>query len=598
MKAVTKAEALNGLSEFILSASGWRKVFAKSGNEEDATAEISEVDKWLFYLAATSFCEFLKENQNTKNISVIVLGRDSRPTGTMLEKIAFYALSSVFTVKSVGVVSAPEIMAYAKKRGFAFMYISASHNPVGHNGIKFGLPSGGVIGSDDAKKLIAKFTQKVKTTEPEYFDFLQTVLNYESKKEAFNDYVTFSKEVISGYSEPGLQNTFFDELGNIIKNRENPVTVVCDFNGSARSVSIDKVLFESVGIDFFSINNECGKIVHGIIPEGKNLRFCADEMRRLSTSGKAPVLGYMPDCDGDRGNIIYWDNLKNEPIVLQAQEVFALSVMAELSYIRETEKPLAVAVNAPTSLRIEKIAEAFGAKVFRAEVGEANVVGLADKLREEGYEVRILGEGSNGGNITYPSSVRDPLNTVFAILKILLLDSKSKTSLFKLWCKASGQQKNYKNNFTLSDVMKTLPEYTTTPTQEKRALLKIKTNDHGKLKAMYKSVFEKEWSLKQKELNKKYGICTYKVMATNGVKQIEGLDDFSLSGRGGLKIQFYDKGNAPVGFIWMRGSGTEPVFRVMADIKGDNIEAETELVLWQGKMVAEADELAFASEKN
>ncbi len=28
----------------------------------------------------------------------------------------------------------------------------------------------------------------------------------------------------------------------------------------------------------------------------------------------------------------------------------------------------------------------------------------AGKMREEGYEVRILGEGANGGNITYPGT--------------------------------------------------------------------------------------------------------------------------------------------------------------------------------------------------
>ena len=37
-----------------------------------------------------------------------------------------------------------EIMAYAKKLD-GFIYISASHNPVGHNGIKFGTNNGGVL---------------------------------------------------------------------------------------------------------------------------------------------------------------------------------------------------------------------------------------------------------------------------------------------------------------------------------------------------------------------------------------------------------------------------------------------------------------------
>ena len=39
----------------------------------------------------------------------------------------------------------------------------------------------------------------------------------------------------------------------------------------------------------------------------------------------------------------------------------------------------------------------------------------------------------------------------------------------------------------------------------------------------------------------------------------------------------------------MRGSGTEPIFRIMADIKGLSVEDEKYLVEWQGEMVRRAD---------
>jgi phosphoglucomutase len=39
----------------------------------------------------------------------------------------------------------------------------------------------------------------------------------------------------------------------------------------------------------------------------------------------------------------------------------------------------------------------------------------------------------------------------------------------------------------------------------------------------------------------------------------------------------------------MRGSGTEPVFRVMADVAGANVGFERELLEWQRDMVTEAD---------
>ena len=39
----------------------------------------------------------------------------------------------------------------------------------------------------------------------------------------------------------------------------------------------------------------------------------------------------------------------------------------------------------------------------------------------------------------------------------------------------------------------------------------------------------------------------------------------------------------------MRGSGTEPVFRVMCDVKGNKPKEEAELLQWHSKMIAKAD---------
>jgi len=94
--------------------------------------------------------------------------------------------------------------------------------------------------------------------------------------------------------------------------------------------------------------------------------------------------------------------------------------------------------------------------------------------------VRILGEGSAGGNITHPSAVRDPIDTVFALLKLLSLRStKEKLGLFEIWCKQSNQMGLFKENFTLTDVLASLPRYFTTGAYEKEAVMKIKSTDHS-----------------------------------------------------------------------------------------------------------------------
>ena len=105
-----------------------------------------------------------------------------------------------------------------------------------------------------------------------------------------------------------------------------------------------------------------------------------------------------------------------------------------------------------------------------------------------------------------------------------------------------------------------------------------------------------EWEAKKELLKQKYGIFCYQVFAYNETSCTENLKDYGVSGKGGLKIQFYDAAHTAIAFIWMRGSGTEPVFRTMADIKGKDSEAELCLVQWQNDMVRTAD--AAASNQN
>lgn len=584
----------------ILSASGWRKVFAQSGREDDKTTKIGDQNKALSFLAADSFLEWLKGNRGKPKI---VVATDTRPTG---KECAEYVLRALALGKAkivwLGEAAAPEIMAYA--RGFdGFIYISASHNPIGHNGIKFGLDDGGVLNAaqnlevrkiferklqeDNAAAIIAR----TKTAD------IKGVLAQKAanKKAALAAYQKFSRRVISGLENTRAQDKFFDNLKAALK--KNKITVCADFNGSARTLCIDKKFFAQCGAGFKAINARPGQIVHEIIPEPENLvhvaRFVEEtancskpktaaanaetacKTKKAAASSKPQtIIGYMPDCDGDRGNIVYYSKKSGKAKILKAQEVFALSVLAELSCaasrLQDKKSRLAVAVNCPTSMRIEEIAAKFGAKVFRAEVGEANVVNLAREKRAAGYEVPILGEGSNGGTITYPASVRDPLNTVFALIKLLTMSA----------------------GLSLDDILDSLPKYTTTGVSESRAILKIKTSDHAVLKKNFQKVFESSYKSDSEGLVKKYGITSWKCSLTNGTKEKVGATDFSKSGKGGLKILFYENNSkTPASFIWMRGSGTEPVFRIMCDVKGTDAQKERDLLAWETKMLAQADKM-------
>lgn len=585
----------------ILSASGWRKVFAESGNEQDTSSSIGQENKAISVFAAEVFANYIK-NTSAKESPIVILGMDSRPTGKEIADAAVKSLvQNGISVKCAGIIAAPEIMAYSRNAD-GFMYISASHNPIGHNGIKFGLNTGGVLNAEENAKLTAQFKERCESENAveEAISILKSVPNkkieeiYEAmpytKIEALAAYKKFLLWTISGTQSSEKQNELFSIIKSETKNTDSArkIGVVCDMNGSARAASVDEKFFTENGISFYAIHNTPGEIAHEIIPESENLVFLAAEMERLQKEGKTDaILGYMPDCDGDRGNIVYWDEKAGRATILKAQEVFSLSVLAELSYAKWINKQnanfkSAVAVNCPTSMRIDEIATTLGAKVFRAEVGEANVVSCAQEKRAAGYDVRIFGEGSNGGTITHPSSVRDPLNTVFAIIKLLSIKE-----LYKNWCDLTGAF--YSDDFSLTDILDTLPKYTTTGVSESRAVLHIATKDHSLLKSRFQNVFQNEWTLKKDELYEKYKILYWECVITNGTKETRRVTDFSKSGRGGLKIVFYDEENIPVAFIWMRGSGTEPVFRILCDVKGDNPEMERFLLQWETQMLTVAD---------
>lgn len=591
----------------ILSASGWRKVFAVSGEETDTTTEIGMENTCISVLSALVFSDYVKKRTG-KRTPTIVLGIDTRPTGPEIANAMIrLLLKEKVVVRYVGVTAAPEIMAYSKLFD-GFIYISASHNPIGHNGIKFGLNDGGVLNGKENALLVEEF--KAKCSDEFALQNVSRLISVRSqsdlewvysesistKKEALEIYKTFSKNVISSLTNVSLQDKFFDNLKAQIK--ANPIGIVCDFNGSARTMSIDKEFFAENNLNFYPFNDIPGKIVHEIIPEPENLVYCAKKMEELQKAGtKDAILGYMPDCDGDRGNIVYWDSKTDSAQILKAQEVFSLSVLAELAFSywlnkNDSSYKPAVAVNCPTSMRIDEIAKAFNAKVFRGEVGEANVVNTARLARKEGYTVRILGEGSNGGTITFPSSVRDPINTIFAFVKLLTIkDTPEGKGLFHIWCQLSGQEDKYKDDFTLSDVLETLPVYTTTGVSESRAILKISTMDHAKLKGNFQKVFENSFKNGADGLLKKYGISSYKCILTNATTEKVDAKDFSESGKGGLKIQLFENSDKPSAFIWMRGSGTEPVFRIMCDVKGNNPDKEKDLLAWETKMLLEADKM-------
>jgi phosphoglucomutase len=605
----------------ILSASGWRTVFAADGDEESRTDSISPAGAVVATYAASVFAAYLKKVSG-RDDPALILALDTRPTGPAIGATMLRAfLAEGCRVRYLFVSAAPEVMAYARSAGaleegaagkaHGFAFVSASHNPIGHNGLKFGLVDGGVLPGSEASLLIADF--KALMAAPDRIERAGRIAAGASaqavsrafadsgkwKREAYSAYTLFTREVVTGSAELRAQDAVYDRIAAAVAER--PLSIVADLNGSARTVTIDEDALTTLGIKLEKLNGQAGAIAHRIVPEGESLEPCRLRLEELHRQDPSFVLGYVPDCDGDRGNVVVWDDAIGGARSLEAQEVFALCCVAELAHLAWTKAlrydqkgnaldKVAVAVNDPTSMRVDRIAAAFDVEVFRAEVGEANVVGLARKLRGSGYAVRILGEGAAGGNITHPSAVRDPIDTVFALVKLLTIRSDADgPGLFELWCDLSGQSESYRQDFALADVIAALPSFTTTSAYEEEAILRIKSTDHGALKDRYQEIFLADWEAKKDDLTARMGLVGWEAIAYNGTEERRGIPRFGEAGKGGLKILFSDAAGHPKAYVWMRGSGTEPVFRVMADVAGPDRRIERELLEWQRSMVQRAD---------
>src|SRR6056297_1871543 len=271
----------------ILSASGWRKVFAADGDEESFTPEVNGADRLIAAAAALSFVEYLIRLHGPH--IVVWLGCDSRPTGSALTDVilrVFIALD--VKVKASFITAAPELMAAVKldEEAHGFAYISASHNPVGHNGMKFGGADGAVLGGSGSTELIAHFEAALKESRiieklsrlcrqanaATYQAVLQGIP--ENKLTAEQTYTRFTRQVVSGSESPDQQTAFFNLLASSLVH--TPIGIVGDLNGSARSTSIDQDFLREAGFTVKMHNNTARNVVHSIVPEGAGLDPCRE----------------------------------------------------------------------------------------------------------------------------------------------------------------------------------------------------------------------------------------------------------------------------------------------------------------------------------
>jgi len=287
----------------------------------------------------------------------VVVGRDSRVSGPMFHRAVLAALQSVgCNVIDIGLTTTPTCqLAVEHHHAAGGLMISASHNPIEWNALKFIGPSGLFLEAAEA----AEMRSLVESGIPR--------ATWDKLGEIRQDDGAISRHV-----ERVLAIPYVDVPG--IRARKFHVALDCVRGAGA---AIMPMLLERLGCEITSINMETdGRFPRPPEPVAENL----GELERLVLKSKAAV-GFAVDPDVDRLALVA-DNGK------AIGEDFTLALAARL-VLRHRKG--SVVTNLSTSRIVEDVAVAAGERVVRAPVGEVNV---AVKMREEGAP--IGGEGNGG----------------------------------------------------------------------------------------------------------------------------------------------------------------------------------------------------------
>jgi len=288
----------------------------------------------------------------------VVIGRDTRVTGEMIEHIVLGTLQAVgCEAVRVGVVPTPTVE-YAvetlKARGG--IIITASHNPIQWNALKLISEAGLFLDEEQGNAVLEIANRGELCYQP--WNKIGSITNYDN--------------AIRDHMDAILRLPFIDLEG--IRRRRFRVALDC-VNG-AGSVFLPKFL-EELGCEIISLNTTPnGLFPHTPEPVPENLQQLCTTVK----TAKADI-GFACDPDADRLAIV---SETGEPI--GEEYTLTLAVRFMLS-----KRPGVVVVNASTTRAVDDIAAEFNSQVIRTKVGEIHV---AKKMKE--VKAVIGGEGNGG----------------------------------------------------------------------------------------------------------------------------------------------------------------------------------------------------------
>jgi phosphomannomutase len=319
--------------------------------------------------------------------ATVVVGRDSRVSGPMFQSVVHAALQSVgCNVLDVGMVPTPTVqLAVEHHHAAGGLAITASHNPIEWNALKFIGPSGLFLDGAEAADMRKVVDGDIPRAT---WDRLGTV---SADKDAAREHI-----------EKILALPFLDVQG--IRKRGFRVGLDC-VRGAGGVLM--PVLLELLGCKLATINMEPdGRFPRPPEPVAENL----GELQKLVRDSHCD-LGMAVDPDVDRLALV-----SDEGVAIGEDYTLALAAKVVL---RHRKGP--VVTNLSTSRIIDDIAAEAGTSVIRTPVGEVNV---ATRMRAE--NAPIGGEGNGGVILSELHLGRDAPVGAALILQLLLEEGEKK----------------------------------------------------------------------------------------------------------------------------------------------------------------------------
>lgn len=315
----------------------------------------------------------------------VVVGRDSRVSGPMFHRAVIAALQSVgCTVVDIGLTTTPSCqLAVEHHHAAGGLMISASHNPIEWNALKFIGPSGLFLDAAEGAAMRALM-------------------------EAGVSHVTWER-LGAVEPDPGAMERHLDLVLALpfldvaaIRRRHFHVALDC-CNGAGGAIMPE--LLARLGCKVTSINLPTdGRFPHPPEPVPENL----GDLEALVRKSGADV-GFAVDPDVDRLALVSERGAA-------VGEDYTLALAARVA-LRHRKGP--VVTNLSTSRVVDDVAAAAQSKVIRAPVGEVNV---ALRMRAEG--AAIGGEGNGGVILPEMHLGRDAPVGAALLLQLLLEENR------------------------------------------------------------------------------------------------------------------------------------------------------------------------------